>query len=200
MGLRRTSSQRTIGASSTRNASSAVVAPQADDDIFCTPANPTKAYPNGPARGIPKSSWTSSWPTVKDDPGVTWSMPAGSKSTFSNAQRIGQSTLQTSLPSFWVARLVMSVYPQVEEYVRSVVASSYAVTVVVSRWHAAVRLVGEAGQLVSPSASSSSATLVGQRLGLLVGAAALVTGFFVRCRARTASTHRVPAAGRTCSR
>ena len=55
---------------------------------------------------MPKTDSTSSWPTVNDDPGVAWSMPAGSKSTCSTAHRIGQSTFQTSLPSSWVARLV----------------------------------------------------------------------------------------------
>ena len=56
---------------------------------------------------MPKMSSTSECPTVNDEPGVAWSMPAGSKSTCSKAQRIGQSTFQTSLPSNSVERLVM---------------------------------------------------------------------------------------------
>ena len=48
---------------------------------------------------MPKMSSTSECPTVNDEPGVAWSMPAGSKSTCSKAQRIGQSTFQTSFPS-----------------------------------------------------------------------------------------------------
>ena len=50
---------------------------------------------------------TSSCPTVNDEPGVAWSIPAGSKSTCSKAQRIGQSTFHTSLPSNSVDRLVV---------------------------------------------------------------------------------------------
>ncbi len=105
---------------------------------------------------------TSSWPTVNDEPGVAWSMPAGSKSTCSNAQRIGQSTFQTSLPSFWVARLVTPTNPHDwQVYDRSVVSSSYAVMWVVSRPHS--RQYGLNGNRSSPapaavSTSSSSAT------------------------------------------
>ena len=64
---------------------------------------------------MPKTDSTSSWPTVNDDPGVAWSMPAGSKSTCSKAHRIGQSTFHTSLPSFCVARLVTPLNPQMEQ-------------------------------------------------------------------------------------
>ena len=44
-----------------------------------------------------------------------WSRPAGSKSTFSHAQRIGQSTFQTSLPPSCVATLVEPVKPQTRQ-------------------------------------------------------------------------------------
>ena len=44
-----------------------------------------------------------------------WSRPAGSKFTFSKAQRIGQSTFQTSLPSVSVDRSVVPSKPQDEQ-------------------------------------------------------------------------------------
>lgn len=45
-----------------------------------------------------KMSRTICPPTTNDDPGEEWSTPLGSKITPSYAQRMGQSTFQTSLP------------------------------------------------------------------------------------------------------
>jgi len=79
--------------------------------IFAMPLMPTNAY-IGPIGGsAPKTSRTICPPTTNDDPGDWWSTPDGSKATPSNAQRIGQSTFQTSLPLVKVSRSTVSVCP-----------------------------------------------------------------------------------------
>ena len=62
------------------------------------PLMPTKAYIGPIGCSPPKTSPTICPPTWKDEPGEEWSTPDGSKTTPSYAQRIGQSTFQTSLP------------------------------------------------------------------------------------------------------
>src|SRR5215213_1634332 len=100
--------------------------------IFAMPLIPTNAY-IGPIGGsAPKISRTSWLPTTNDDPGDWWSTPEGSKTTPSCAQRIGQSTFQTSLPRRKSRSSTVSVKPSSQTYDICVVASSYAVTVVVS--------------------------------------------------------------------
>ena len=100
-------------------------------------------------------------------------MPAGSKSTCSNAHRIGQSTFQTSLPSFWVARLVTPVNPhdwQVYDEVGRLVVVRRDVRGVAPAL-AAVRLEREP---LEPGAGRGVDVLVvgdrvGELLGLLLG-------------------------------
>jgi hypothetical protein len=98
-GRRRAYSQRTSGASRISSASAGVGAPPAELLIFAWPWVPTNAYMKCSGIAPPKISRTSCSPTVKLEPGDEWSTPAGSKVTRSYAQRIGQSTFQTSLPA-----------------------------------------------------------------------------------------------------
>jgi hypothetical protein len=70
-----------------------------------------------------------------DDPGEEWSTPLGSKITPSYAQRIGQSTFQTSLPRLNSLSFTVSEKPQAQVYAISVDPSSYEVTVVRSLPH-----------------------------------------------------------------
>ncbi len=71
--------------------------------ILAMPLVPTNAYIGPMGCRPPKTSSTRSPPTSNDEPGEEWSTPDGSKTTPSNAQRIGQSTFHASLP--WVNRL-----------------------------------------------------------------------------------------------
>ena len=62
------------------------------------PLMPTNAYIGPIGCSPPKTSRTICPPTTNEEPGEEWSTPEGSKTTPSYAQRIGQSTFQTSLP------------------------------------------------------------------------------------------------------
>lgn len=79
-------------------ASAAIGTPPLELDILAMPLMPTKAYIGPMGGSAPKISRTSCWPTIHEEPGDWWSTPDGSKSTPLKAQRIGQSTFQTSLP------------------------------------------------------------------------------------------------------
>ena len=85
---------------------------------------PTNAYIGPIGWCPPKTSDTSSPPTSYDEPGDEWSTPDGSKSTPSYAQRIGQSTFQTSLPRVNSRSSTVSEDPHAQVKVISVVASS----------------------------------------------------------------------------
>lgn len=80
-----------------RRASDAVGTPPLLLDILAMPLMPTKAY-MGPMGCLPPKRPTICPPTWKLEPGEEWSTPLGSKTTPSCAQRMGQSTFQTSLP------------------------------------------------------------------------------------------------------
>src|SRR5579863_2465764 len=113
-GRRRAYSQRTSGASKISSASPGVGAPPRELLIFADPVVPTKEYAKCSGASASKISETSSAPTVKLEPGVEWSTPAGSNVTCSYAQRIGQSTFQTSFP----ATCAMGVGPTVAPHVQ----------------------------------------------------------------------------------
>ena len=103
--------------------------------ILAMPLMPTNAYIGPIGWAPPKISATICPPTTNDEPGDEWSTPDGSKCTPSYAQRIGQSTFQTSLPRLNSLSSTVSVKPSAHSYVSAVVSSSYAVTVVVSLPH-----------------------------------------------------------------
>ena len=116
------------------SASAAIGTRPLELDIFDIPLMPTNAYIGPIGRSPPKISDTSCPPTTHDDPGEWWSTPAGSNTTPSYTQRIGQSTFHTSLP-WWNSdsRTVSACPHEAQVYRSSVVSSSYDVTVVVSR-------------------------------------------------------------------
>src|SRR4051794_24893289 len=94
------------------SASPGVGTPPLEEDIFAMPLMPTKAY-IGPMGCAPsKTSRTICPPTTNDEPGEEWSTPDGSKITPSYAQRIGQSTFQTSLPRLNSLSRTVSPKPQ----------------------------------------------------------------------------------------
>src|SRR5512144_1235288 len=99
------------------SASAAIGTPPFELLILAMPLMPTKAY-IGPIGGsAPNTSRTSWLPTVKLEPGEEWSTPDGSKSTPLKAQRIGQSTFQTSLPRLNSLSRTVSVCPHTHAYV-----------------------------------------------------------------------------------
>src|SRR5215831_18154524 len=118
------------------SASDGVGTPPRELLILAMPLIPTNAYIGPIGCGAPNISVTICPPTTKDDPGEEWSTPDGSKTTPSYAHRMGQSTFHTSLPWWCSDSRTVSVCPQTQVYESSVVASSYAVTVVMSRLHA----------------------------------------------------------------
>lgn len=87
-------------------------APPREPLIFAIPRTPTNEYGRYTGALPPNTVATSSRPTEKEEPGLEWSLPPASKSTPSNAQRIGQSTFQTSFPPWSVLRSTVSVCPQ----------------------------------------------------------------------------------------
>ena len=97
-------------------------------------------------------------PTTNDEPGRRWSTPEGSKITPSYAQRIGQSTFQTSLPRLNSVSSTVSVCPQ-----RAGVGQLGGVVVVggdggdVASADGAVRLVREVARRPEPSRRPRSA-------------------------------------------
>ncbi len=106
------------------SASAGVGTPPREEDIFAMPEMPTKAY-MGPIGCLPSKIPTICPPTWKLDPGEEWSTPLGSKITPSYAQRMGQSTFQTSLPRLnSVSRTVSAKPHAVQVYASSVLSSS----------------------------------------------------------------------------
>ena len=77
------------------------------------PLMPTKAY-IGPIGCSPPKISRDDLPADlrSDEPGEEWSTPDGSKTTPSYAQRIGQSTFQTSLPRLNSLSSTVSPCPQ----------------------------------------------------------------------------------------
>ncbi len=114
LGLRRAYSQRSSGASMISSASAGVGTPPFEEDILAMPLMPTKAY-IGPIGCRPSKTSRTIWPpTTYEEPGEEWSTPLGSKTTPSYAQRIGQSTFQTSLPRSCSRSSTVSSCPQTQ--------------------------------------------------------------------------------------
>src|SRR5579859_4283530 len=82
--------------------------------ILAMPCRPTNAYIGPIGWTPPKTSPTSRPPTTKEEPGEEWSTPDGSKATPSYAQRIGQSTFQTSLPRVYSLSLTVAECPHAQ--------------------------------------------------------------------------------------
>lgn len=96
-------------------ASPGVGTPPLEEDIFAIPEMPTNAY-IGPIGWTPSKISRTIWPpTTNDEPGEEWSTPLGSKITPSYAQRIGQSTFQTSLPRLNSLSRTVSAKPHSEQ-------------------------------------------------------------------------------------
>ncbi|MBD0688368.1 hypothetical protein BG452_00915 [Streptomyces sp. CBMA123] len=107
--------------------------PPFDEDIFAMPLIPTKLYPRYDGGNPSKTSRTSCDPTVNDEPGEEWSTPPASKVTPSKAQRIGQSTFQTSFPLSVSDNAKPPSWLQSHRYRICVLASSKLMTTVESR-------------------------------------------------------------------